>query len=100
MTDKQWPRVKWDYDNLKRVAESLMIVNNPLNFSSADSLASYIRGTSEGELYRFNGPCDTATGGWQVVFLPAYSHLQDQYDYVAIVSVTPYTLHRYLQENK
>jgi hypothetical protein len=99
MTDKPWPRVKWDYDNLKKVAESLMIIN-PLGFPSADSLASYIRGTSERDLYRLDCPCDPATGGWQVVFIPAYSPLQEQYDYIAIVSVTPYTLHCYLQEKK
>jgi hypothetical protein len=100
MTDKPWPRVKWDYDNLKKVAEALMIINNPLNFSCAETLELYIRGTSERDLYRLDCPCDPATGGWQVVFIPAYSPLQEQYDYIAIVSVTPYTLHRYLQEKK
>jgi hypothetical protein len=100
MDTRQWPKVKWDYDALKRVAESLMIINNPFNFSCAETLELYIIGISERELYRHDRPCDTATGGWQVVFIPAYSHLQEQYDYIAIVSVTPYTLHRYLQEKK
>jgi hypothetical protein len=99
MTDKQWPRVKWNHDDLTRVAESLLIIN-PLGFSCAESLSSFIRGASERELYRLSDVCNISTGGWQVVFLPAYNHLRDQYDYVAIVSITPYTLHRYLQEKK
>ena len=87
---RPWPRVKWDAYDLEKLSEVLRVMN-PSGFRDADCQASYIRSLSEQELYRCQRPIDVSTGGWTVCFYPAWEHLADRYDYVAIATMTPHT---------
>jgi hypothetical protein len=85
------PRVKWDDYELTEAAEFLMFANRN-NFTTTESLISYIKSVSEKELCRIGDACDIGTGGWTVIFVKSDSeYSEDSYDYIAIVKIDPYT---------
>lgn len=94
-----WPRVYWNTSDLQYVSEVLQIIN-PSGFKNAESLGSYIVSVAEKELYRQQTAIDISTGGWTVCFFPAWKHKADEFDFCAVVSLTGYTVHRYVVENK
>jgi len=97
------PTIWWGFDErqLKDTAEFLCVAN-PQGSPDVESKMLYIKSHSTCELMRHGRPIDIATGGWQVCFFlnTNDSGVPDDFEYYAIVSITPYTAKYYMKQRE
>ena len=95
------PTIHWDERQLKDAADFLCVVN-PAGNADVETKMLYIKQHSTVELMRHGHPIDIATGGWQVCFFlnTNDSGVPDDFEYYAIVSITPYTAKYYMKQQE
>ena len=95
------PTIHWDERQLKDAADFLCVAN-PAGNADVETKMLYIKQHSTVELMRHGHPIDIATGGWQVCFFlnTNDSGVPDDFEYYAIVSITPYTAKYYMKEQE
>ena len=92
------PTIHWNERQLKDAADFLCVAN-PAGNPDLESKMLYIKQHSTVELMRHGHPIDIATGGWQVCFFLNTNDtgVPDDFEYYAIVSITPYTAKYYME---